>query len=75
MEHDQELDARGLLCPLPILKTRFALEALAPGQVLRVLSTDAGSVPDMQAFARQTGVELLATSESEGEYRFLIRKP
>lgn len=74
MHYDVELDARGLLCPLPILKTRFAMDELATGQVLKVVATDAGSVRDMEAFARQTTNELLASSAQGGEYVFYLRK-
>ena len=71
---DVELDARGFLCPLPILKTRFAIDAMAVGEVLRVLSTDGGSVRDMEAFARQTGHELLHSHASGREFVFYLRK-
>jgi len=74
MNFDHELDARGLLCPLPILKTRFKMDALAAREVLRVVSTDPGSVRDMEAFARQTGHRLLETSSAGGEYTFYIQK-
>lgn len=74
MKYDQELDARGLNCPLPILRTKKTLSGLASGQVLKVSSTDPGSVKDMQAFAKQTGNELIASQESGGEYVFLLRK-
>lgn len=74
MHFDEELDARGLLCPLPILKTRFKIDAMASGQVLKVISTDAGSVRDMEAFARQTENELLASMAEGGEFVFLLRK-
>ena len=59
MNADLELDARGLNCPLPILKAKKALAGMASGQVLKVICTDAGSVRDFQAFAKQTGNELL----------------
>lgn len=59
MHVHKELDARGLNCPLPILKAKKALADMASGQVLRVISTDAGSVRDFQAFAKQTGNELV----------------
>jgi tRNA 2-thiouridine synthesizing protein A len=72
--HDFELDARGVNCPLPILRTKKALNGMAAGEVLKVLATDPGSVRDFQAFSRQTGHELLAASESSGEFRFLLRK-
>jgi tRNA 2-thiouridine synthesizing protein A len=71
---DRELDARGLNCPLPILRTKKTLNELASGQVLRILATDPGSVRDFQAFARQTGHALLASTESAGEFHFLLRK-
>lgn len=74
MHFDRELDARGLLCPLPILKTRFAMDAMASGEVLKVLSTDGGSVRDMEAFARQTRNELLASLADAGEYVFFLLK-
>lgn len=74
MEFNQELDARGLNCPLPILKTKKSLAALESGQVLKVVSTDPGSVKDMQAFAKQTGNALLASTEAAGEFVFFIRR-
>lgn len=72
--HDFELDARGLNCPLPILRTKKALNGMVSGKILRVLATDPGSVRDFQAFAKQTGNELLEFSESSGEFLFLLRK-
>jgi len=74
MRTDQELDCRGLNCPLPILRTKQALAQIASGQVLRVLATDPGAVKDFQAFANQTGNELLDSSEAAGEFRFTLRK-
>ncbi len=74
MNVDKELDARGLNCPLPILKTKKALADMASGQVLKVVSTDCGSVKDMQAFSNQTGNELVSTTEANGEYTFLMKK-
>jgi len=71
---DKELDARNLSCPLPILKTKKALNELVSGQVLKVLATDPGSVKDMQAFATQTGNALLSQSEENKTYVFLMRK-
>ncbi len=71
---DKELDARGLNCPLPILKTKKSLVDMASGQVLKVVSTDCGSVKDMQAFSNQTGNELLSSTEANGEYTFMIKK-
>lgn len=74
MEFNQALDTRGLNCPLPILRTKKALSALGAGQVLQVTSTDPGSVKDMQAFARQTGNELLSTAEAAGEFVFYLKR-
>ncbi len=74
MNFQKELDARGLNCPLPILKTKKSLADMASGEVLKVVSTDCGSVKDMQAFAKQTGNELLEQSEANGEYTFFMKK-
>ena len=71
---DLELDARGLNCPLPILRAKKSIQQLTTGQVLRVVSTDPGSVKDFEAFCRQTGNELLASNQDSGEYQFDIRK-
>lgn len=74
MSFDKELDTRGMNCPLPILKTKKALADMTPGQILKVVSTDAGSVKDMQAFANQTGNTLVSSSEEKGEYIFMMQK-
>jgi TusA-related sulfurtransferase len=74
METPRELDTRGLNCPLPILKAKKALAEMASGELLRVISTDAGSVRDFQAFARQTGNELVAQTNAGGEYSHLLRR-
>jgi tRNA 2-thiouridine synthesizing protein A len=74
MNYDKELDARGLSCPLPIIKTKKSLNQLTPGQVLRVIATDPGSVADMGAFAEQTGNELLSSGEENKQFVFYIRK-
>ena len=71
---DRELDARGLNCPLPILRTKKSLNDMTPGQVLKIVATDPGSVRDFQAFSRQTGNQLLLANESSGEYVFMLRK-
>lgn len=71
---DRELDARGLNCPLPILRTKKALNELQSGQVLRVLATDPGSVRDFQAFCKQTGHLLLRSAEDGGQFQFVLRK-
>jgi len=74
MNFDKELNARGMSCPLPIVKTKKALVDMASGQVLKVISTDAGSLKDMAAFAEQTGNPLLATAEENSEYVFYVKK-
>jgi tRNA 2-thiouridine synthesizing protein A len=74
MNFDKEFDASGLSCPLPILKTKKFLSDMTSGQVLKVITTDAGSVKDMQAFAEQTGNPLLSSSEEGGKYIFFMQK-
>lgn len=74
MNFDKEFDASGLACPLPIVKTKKALSDMAPGQVLRVISTDPGSVSDMAAFAEQTGNQLLEQASENKKYVFFLRK-
>jgi tRNA 2-thiouridine synthesizing protein A len=71
---DKDLDVRGLNCPLPILRAKKALSELASGQVLRVLATDPGSVKDFQAFARQTGNQLVSHAEADSVFTFFVRK-
>jgi len=71
---DSELDARGLNCPLPIVRAKKSMNELTGGQTLRVVATDPGSVKDFESFCKQTGNELLDTSESNGEFVFLIKK-
>lgn len=71
---DKELDARGLNCPLPILRAKKALNDLSSGQTLHIIATDPGSVKDFEAFARQTGNELLESNETDGEFTFLLKK-
>ena len=71
---DQELDARGLNCPLPILRAKKTLNAMTGGQILKIMATDPGSVKDFEAFAKQTGNELLDSSEVEGEFHFRLKK-
>lgn len=70
----KEVDARGLNCPLPILRTKKALNDMATGELLRVLATDPASQRDFQAFSRQTGNTLIEQTESEGIYTFLLRR-
>ncbi|MBU1235689.1 MAG: sulfurtransferase TusA family protein [Gammaproteobacteria bacterium] len=74
MNFDKELDARGLNCPLPILRAKKALAELTSGQVLRIIATDPGSVKDFQAFAKQTGNELLSSAENNKEFEFFIKR-
>lgn len=73
-DFDQELDARGLNCPMPILRAKKALARLEAGQVLRILATDPGSVKDFESFAKQTGNTLLESAEQGGEFTYLIQK-
>jgi tRNA 2-thiouridine synthesizing protein A len=74
MPATQELDTRGLNCPLPILKAKKALATLQSGDVLKVVSTDPGSVRDFQAFARQTGNELVEQTSIGGDFVHLLRR-
>lgn len=74
MLFDKELDARGLNCPLPILRTKKALTDMASGQVLRILATDPGSVKDFQAFSKQTGNALLSSERDNTEFIFFMKK-
>ncbi len=71
---DRELDARGLNCPLPILRTKKTLNDMTSGQVLKVVATDPGSVRDFQAFCKQTGHQLMLADENNAEFLFLLRK-
>lgn len=71
---NQTLDARGLNCPLPILRTKKALNGLQSGETLQIQASDPGSVKDMQAFCQQTGNELVSSSDTNGEFSFLVRK-
>jgi TusA-related sulfurtransferase len=74
MQIDKEIDTRGLNCPLPILKAKKALAELQSGQVLQVVSTDAGSLRDFQAFAKQTGNELLDQQTVDTDYIHVLRR-
>ncbi len=71
---DQVLDAKGLSCPLPILKTKKAVEALTKDQVLKVVTTDPGSKNDMASWAKRTGNEILKLEEGSGTFTFFIKK-
>lgn len=74
MQFDKELDARGLNCPLPILRTKKALTDMTSGQVLRIVATDPGAVKDFQAFSKQTGNTLLSSDVSSSELVFFMQK-
>ena len=74
MNADIEVDARGLNCPLPILKAKKALNSMQSGQTVRVVATDAGSVRDFQAFAKQTGNELIDQQTMGAEFIHVIRR-
>ncbi|MGB5834238.1 MAG: sulfurtransferase TusA family protein [Thiohalocapsa sp.] len=73
-DFDTELDASGLNCPLPILRAKKTLNGMEAGQVLHVVATDPGSVKDFDAFAKQTGNELMESKEDGGKFHFLIKK-
>jgi tRNA 2-thiouridine synthesizing protein A len=74
MKFDRELDVKGLNCPLPILRTKKTLAEMASGEVLHVLATDPGSVKDFQAFAKQTGNELLANTETDKVFEYYLKR-
>ena len=74
MDFDKDLDTRGLNCPLPILRAKKALNEMQSGQVLRLVSTDAGSVKDFEAFCKQTGNVLLSQTEADKEYIFFLKR-
>ncbi|MFP3874458.1 MAG: sulfurtransferase TusA family protein [Thiohalophilus sp.] len=73
-DFDQELDASGLNCPLPILRAKKSLAGMSEGQVLHIIATDPGSVKDFEAFSKQTGNELMESKEEGGKFYFLIKK-
>jgi len=73
-DFDQELDACGLNCPLPILRAKKSLAAMDSGQVLHIIATDPGAVKDFEAFAKQTGNELMESTEDAGKFHFMMKK-
>jgi tRNA 2-thiouridine synthesizing protein A len=73
-EYTEKFDATGLNCPLPILRSKKVLTSMNSGEVLYVISTDSGSVKDFDAFCRQTGNELLESTEADGKYHYYIKK-
>ena len=72
--YDQELDCKGMNCPLPILKTKKQVDSMESGQVLKMVATDPGSINDMNAWSRRTGHELLSHEVDDGIYTFFIKK-
>ena len=74
LQVDQRLDCKGLACPLPVIKTKQAIDKMGVGQVLEMVATDPGSIPDMQAWSRKTGHELLEARQDGNLYIFYIRK-
>ncbi|MCR5885909.1 sulfurtransferase TusA family protein [Rhizobacter sp. J219] len=74
MDFHKELDTRGLNCPLPILKAKKALADMHSGEILKVVATDPGSMRDFQAFARQTGNELVEQSAANDEFTHFLRR-
>ncbi len=74
MSFDKEFDASGMNCPLPIVKTKKQLQDMASGQVLHIIATDPGAVKDFQAFAQQTGNELLESRQEGNKFFFLLKK-
>ena len=74
LHEDHELDCKGLNCPLPILKTKKAIDGMTSGEVLKMIATDPGSINDVNAFTKRTGHELLESIAEDGDYTFFIRK-
>ncbi|MGU9977376.1 MAG: sulfurtransferase TusA family protein [Candidatus Oxydemutatoraceae bacterium WSBS_2016_MAG_OTU14] len=73
-DFDQELDACGLNCPLPILRAKKSLAKMKSGEVLHIISTDPGAVKDFESFSKQTGNELLKSTEESGKFYFFLKK-
>jgi len=74
IKEDQVLDCTGLLCPMPIVKTSKAMKELQSGEILKMIATDAGSPPDIEAWARQTGNELLRSTTEDNKFVFYLKK-
>lgn len=74
MKADMLLDCRGILCPMPVIRVSQAVKKINVGQVIEMLTTDPGSVPDMEAWSKQTGHQFLSRNEREGVYTFYIRR-
>jgi tRNA 2-thiouridine synthesizing protein A len=74
IKEDQILDCSGMLCPMPVVKTSKAIKAMEIGQILKMVATDPGAPPDMEAWSRQTGNELLRSMQEDGKFVFYIRR-
>jgi tRNA 2-thiouridine synthesizing protein A len=74
IKEDQVLDCSGMLCPMPVVKTSKAIKSMEVGQVLKMIATDPGAPPDMEAWSRQTGNELLRSMQEDGKFIFFIRR-
>lgn len=74
IKEDRLLDCSDMLCPMPIVNTTKAMKELQPGQILKMISTDAGSPPDIEAWSRQTGNELLLSTVESGKFVFYLKK-
>jgi tRNA 2-thiouridine synthesizing protein A len=74
IKEDQVLDCSGMLCPIPVVKTSKAIKELQSGQILKMIATDPGAPPDMEAWSRQTGNELLRSMEEDGKFIFYLKK-
>lgn len=74
IKEDQILDCSGLLCPMPIVKTSKAMKELQAGQILKMIATDAGAPPDIEAWSRQTGNEVLLSTVEDGKFVFFLKK-
>lgn len=74
IKEDQVLDCSGMLCPVPVVKARKAIQTMELGQILKMIATDPGSPPDMEAWSRQTGNELLRSMQEDGKFIFYIRR-
>jgi tRNA 2-thiouridine synthesizing protein A len=74
MAADMVLDCSGMMCPIPVVKTNKAIKELEVGQVLKMIATDPGAVPDMDAWSRQTGHEILSQIEKDGKFIFFFKR-
>ena len=74
IKEDQVLDCSGMLCPMPVVKATKAIKTMESGQILKMIATDPGAPPDMEAWSRQTGNELLLSTQEDGKFIFFLRK-